>query len=83
MRTLEAHLSSQQVARVVDGAIIGLALLVVLDDHPPGAAVVVALLLGTALAVGLAELYSEALGSETRTHHPITRAELRDALLAL
>jgi hypothetical protein len=40
--------------------------------------VVVGTLLGTALAVGLAELYSEVIGSETRTHHRVERAELKE-----
>ena len=56
---LKGHLGSQQVARVIYGAIIGLALVVALQAHPPGAGTVVALIIGTAVAVGLAELYSE------------------------
>jgi hypothetical protein len=55
-----------------------LALLVVLEQHPPEAGVVVASLLATAVAVGLAELYSEIIGSETRTHHRVERGELKE-----
>lgn len=80
MRTLEAHLSSRQVARVVYGAIIGLALIVALEPHPPASLAVAATLLGTALAVALAELYSETLGLETRERRRVTLAELRELL---
>src|SRR3954454_16866968 len=65
------HLDSRQVARVVYGAIIGLALVAALEAHPPGAGTVVGLLLGTALAVAMAEVYSEILGTETRTHRRV------------
>jgi uncharacterized membrane protein len=37
-QAIAAHLGSRQVARVIYGAIIGLALLVVLEQHPPGTA---------------------------------------------
>ena len=73
-----AHLGSRQVARVIYGAIIGLALLVVLEQHPPGAATVAGSLIATAVAVGLAELYSEVVGTETRTHHRVGRRELAE-----
>jgi hypothetical protein len=71
------HLDSHQVSRVVYGAIIGLAFLVALEDHPPAAGAVVLALAGTAAAVALAELYSEAVGTETRTRRPISRGDLR------
>ena len=74
---IQAHLGSQQVSRVTYGAIIGLALLVALEAHPPRPVAVVASLVGTAIAVGLAELYSEVLGAETRTHRRVARAEYR------
>jgi hypothetical protein len=77
---LEAHLGSRQVARVIYGSIIGLAFIVVLEAHPPDAGVVVAGLLATAVAVALAELYSEIVGTETRRHRRVARAELRDIL---
>jgi hypothetical protein len=79
-RFLSAHLGSEQVARVTYGAIIGLALLVALEAHPPGAGAVVASLLATAVAVGLAELYAEVLGTETRTRRRVARAEYRHFL---
>jgi hypothetical protein len=78
--SLEAHLGSRQVARVVYGAIIGLALIVVLEDHPPSAGVTTAWLLMTALAVGLAEAYSEIIGTETSERHRVTRRQLRHIL---
>ena len=73
---LATHLESTHVARVVYGAIIGLALVVALQAHPPGAGAVVALLVGTAVAVGVAELYSEVLGAETRMRRRPRRDEI-------
>ena len=75
---LEAHLGSRQVSRVIYGSIIGLALVVGLEVHPPPTAAVIASLLATAVAVGLAELYSEIVGTETRTRHRINRGELAE-----
>jgi len=50
----------------------------VLEQHPPKDVVVIASLLATGIAVGLAELYSEIVGTETRTHHRIERATLAE-----
>jgi hypothetical protein len=75
-QAIEAHLGSRQVARVIYGSIIGLALVVALQVHPPSSGVVVASLWATALAVGLAELYSEIVGTETRTRHRIAHSEV-------
>jgi hypothetical protein len=74
---VENHLGSNQVSRVVYGAIIGLALVVALEAHPPGSGAVVASLLGTAVAVALAEVYSETLGTEVRTHRRVEGARRR------
>lgn len=65
---------------MIYGTIIGLALVVALEDHPPGASVMVGTLLATAVAVGLAELYSEVVGTETRTHRRVGRAGFRHML---
>jgi VIT1/CCC1 family predicted Fe2+/Mn2+ transporter len=77
---IEAHLATRQVARVIYGAIIGMALIVVLEEHPPAPEVVVALLVGTAVAVGLADFYSEIVGTETRTRHRVAAAHVREIL---
>jgi VIT1/CCC1 family predicted Fe2+/Mn2+ transporter len=77
---LQAHLGSRQVARVVYGAILGLSLVVVLEAHPPGPGAVAAWLLTTALAVALAELYSEVVGIETSERHRVTRSQLAHLL---
>jgi hypothetical protein len=74
---IRAHLGSPQVARVVYGSIIGLALVVALDAHPPAAGVMVSTLLATAVAVALAELFSDVLGGETRYRRRLEREELR------
>jgi VIT1/CCC1 family predicted Fe2+/Mn2+ transporter len=75
-RSIEAHLGSRQVARVIYGAIIGMALVVSLEAHPPRPGVVAGTLLATAVAVGLAELYSEVVGAETRNRRRVGRHEL-------
>jgi VIT1/CCC1 family predicted Fe2+/Mn2+ transporter len=77
---LISHLGSRQVARVVYGAVIGLALLVGLEQHPPRAGVMTVWMLATGLAVALAELYSEAVGVETRERHRITRKDIAEML---
>jgi VIT1/CCC1 family predicted Fe2+/Mn2+ transporter len=74
--TVENHLGSRQVARVIYGAIIGLALVVTLEAHPPGDGVVAGSLVATAVAVALAEVYSEIVGTETRTRRRVRREEL-------
>jgi len=76
-RLVGEHLGSRQVSRVVYGSIIGLALVVALEAHPPPPGAVVASLLGTAVAVALAELYSELVGFETIRHRKAGRAEVR------
>jgi hypothetical protein len=79
-RALEAHVGSREVSRVIYGAIVGLALVVALEDHPPSAAVMVGTLLATAVAVALAELYSDVIGIELRTRRLATRERVRPAV---
>ena len=74
--SLEQHLGSRQVAKVVYGSIIGLALIVALEKPPAGPGVMAVWLLGTAVAVALAEVYSEVVGTETRSRKSVTRPEL-------
>ena len=74
---IESHLGSAQVSRVIYGAIIGLALIVSLEKHPPKAAVMVGFILATAVAVALAEIYSDIIGTETRTHARVENARKR------
>jgi hypothetical protein len=78
--TVEAHLGSRQVARVVYGAIIGLTLIVAVEDHPPGAAVLAAWLVLTGVTVALAEVYSEVVGIETSERHRVTRHQFAHLL---
>ena len=56
------HLGSGQYSRLIYGAIIGLALTVALEHEESDAAVMVGTLVGTGVAVGLTELYSEFVG---------------------
>jgi hypothetical protein len=74
--TLESHLGSREVARVVYGAIIGLTLVVAVEAHPPRAGVMAAWLLMTGVTVALAEVYSEVIGIETSERHRVTRHQL-------
>ena len=64
-------------SRVIYGAIIGLAFIVALEKHPPGSGVMVGLILATALAVALAEIYSDIIGTETRTRTRVPTAHKR------
>jgi len=75
---IDAHLGSRQVARVLYGSIIGLALVLALQAHPPPAGTIAASLLATAVAVGPAELYSEYVGTETRTRTRVDRAQFAE-----
>jgi hypothetical protein len=77
-RFVEDHLGSTQVARVIYGAIIGLALVVALEHDPPGAGVMAGTLVVTGVAVGLAELYSEIVGTEVRTGRRVDSARIRE-----
>ena len=61
-----AHLRSGQVSKIVYGSIIGLALVLTLEAHPSTSGVAIGSLVATGLAVGLAELYSEVIGSHTK-----------------
>jgi hypothetical protein len=73
---IEDHLGSEHVSRVVYGAIIGMALIVVLEHHPPTAGVTTATLFATAIAVGLAELYSDWIGHVMKHRGGFHRREL-------
>lgn len=73
---LASHLASRDVARVIYGAIVGLALVVVLQDHPPAAGEAVAAVAAAAVSVGLAELYSEVVAAEARARRPVPRQEV-------
>ena len=67
-------------SRVIYGAIIGMALVVALEAHPPRAVAVIASICATALAVSLAEIYSDVIGTETRTRRRPERARLLSIL---
>jgi hypothetical protein len=85
-RAIKAHLGTRQVGRVIYGAIIGLALIVVLESHPPAPGVVIGSLLASGVAVALAELYSEIVATETELHHRVAReqvAEILDDVIAV
>jgi hypothetical protein len=75
-----AHLGSRQVSRVLYGSIIGLALVVALEAHPPRPGAIAVSLVATAIAVGLAELYSDIVGTETRTRARVGRKQLVEML---
>src|SRR3954453_5776362 len=77
-RRVEGHVGSRNVARVTYGAVVGLAVVVAMQAHPPGAAVAAGTIAGTALAVGLAELYSESVGAGARPPRPVPRPEIRE-----
>lgn len=66
---------------MIYGAIIGLALVVALQVHPPTAGQAAVAVIGTAVAVGLAEAYSEVVGVEARTRRRIRLPQVRTVLV--
>src|SRR4051812_49333294 len=78
---VSAHLGSHQVARVIYGSIVGLALVVALQEHPPKAGAVAGLLVSTGIAVALAEFYSDVVGTRVRLRHALS-PRLRKEILA-
>ena len=78
MSAVHEQLGPSQFSRLIYGAIIGLALTVALEHEEPGAAVMAGTLVGTGVAVGLAELYSEFLGTEVSTRRRVDRARFRE-----
>jgi hypothetical protein len=75
--TVESHLGSHDVARVLYGTIVGLALVLALEHEARGAGATAGFIVAAALVVGLAELFSEAISMEARKHAPVTRTEMR------
>jgi hypothetical protein len=61
---------------VLYGAIIGLALVVALEAHPPAAGAVAATLLGMGVATALADIFAEYVGAETRARARPTREQV-------
>jgi uncharacterized membrane protein len=80
-RVVAAHLGSEQVSRVVYGTVVGLALVVALEQHPPAPEAVAVTIVSTAIAVGLAELYSEMIGARVRRRRAV-EDEQRTAMMA-
>ena len=62
---------------MIYGAVVGLALVVALEAHPPAAATVATILVTTAVAVALAELYSDMVGMRVRLRQPVGGARRR------
>ena len=77
-RAIRSRLAARHLGRVIYGAIIGLALVVALEEHPPSAGVVAATLAATAAAVALAELYSDVVGTEARTRRLVDPGHIRN-----
>jgi hypothetical protein len=80
-RALANHIESGDVTRVIYGTIIGLAIVVALEAHPPTITQTIAAIAGPAVAVGLAEIYSDVIGAEARTREPIHWPDVREASL--
>ena len=72
------HLGSAQFSRLIYGAIIGLALTVALEHEEPDPAVMAGTLVGTGVAVGLTEFYSEFLATEISTRRRVDRMRFRE-----
>lgn len=70
----------QLAARSTYGAIVVLALLVTMSDHPPGPMRAALMVAGSVLTVLAAEVYAEVLGMEVDLGRTATRGELRNEL---
>lgn len=79
-RALAAHLESHDVARVIYGTVVGLALVVALESHPPPAGQAIAAIGATAVAMGLGEVYSDLVGAEARTRRHVHLGQVRIAV---
>jgi hypothetical protein len=69
------QVEGQLAARSVYGAIVVLALLLAMQDHPPGPLAAAALVAGTVTAILAAEAYAEILGEEIDRHERLTRQQ--------
>jgi hypothetical protein len=77
------HSMGHYAARSVYGAILVLALLLALQQHPPGPFHAAILVAGTILAVLAAEAYADLLGAEVDVGRPPSRAERREKIREL
>jgi hypothetical protein len=75
-RAVLTHLSSQDVVKVVYGAIVGLAVVVGLESHAGTPTQTAATVIATAVAMALAEAYSEFVGIETRERRHVAGREI-------
>jgi len=75
-RVVRDHLGSRDVVKVVYGAVVGLAVVVALEHNAGSAGQTSAAVVGTALAVALAEAYSEFVGIETRERRHVAGREI-------
>src|SRR4051794_38503078 len=77
------HSLGHYAARSVYGAILVLALLLALQQHPPEPFRAALLVAGTIVAVLAAEAYADLLGLDIDRGRPATKAERRDKLREL
>src|SRR5689334_18628091 len=73
-----SHLGSRDVAHIIYGATVALALVIAVQDHPPGAATLAVELIATGIAIGLAELYADFVSTEARTRRHVRREDLAE-----
>lgn len=74
---LEAHLASNEVAHVLYGTVVGLAVVLALQHDKYRSAKVAGFLIGTAITISLAGLFSEAISTQARRRADLTRADRR------
>ena len=75
-RAVFSHLGSKDVVKVVYGSIVGLALVVALEAHPGTPTQTFAAVVATAIAIALAEAFSEFIGIETRERRHVAGREI-------
>jgi Na+/proline symporter len=75
--SVESHLGSHDVSRVLYGTIVGLALVLALEEHAHDPGQTAGFIFGTALAIGLADLFADAISLEARTRTRLRRRDVR------
>jgi hypothetical protein len=76
-KRFESHLTSGDVARVLYGTIVGLALVLAFENEPHHPSEVAWFILATAITIGLAELLSEAIAAPAHTHEELGPTHVR------
>jgi hypothetical protein len=76
-RWLEAHLGTTEVSHVLYGTIVGLALVLALQNDGYPSSEIIGFLVATAITISAAGVFSEAISMQARERHTLTRRDRR------